>query len=169
MSPRQNLTGQRFGRLVATSYAFTAKDGRGFWNCVCDCGNKKLTAARALKVGDTVSCGCRRSETSWRKHVAKTGRANKQHGHAREIRTPEYHSWTAMRTRCNNPLATAYERYGGAGIKVCKRWNSFKNFLADMGKRPAGTTLDRINSNGNYTPSNCRWATPLEQNRNRRK
>jgi hypothetical protein len=74
-----------------------------------------------------------------------------------------------MWTRCTNPNVDNFERYGGRGIKICKRWHRFENFLADMGHRPAGKTLDRINSNGNYKPSNCRWATPLEQRHNRRK
>jgi hypothetical protein len=74
-----------------------------------------------------------------------------------------------MWTRCTNPNVDNFKRYGGRGIKICKRWKRFENFLADMGKRPKGKSLDRINANGNYTPSNCRWATPIEQRHNRRK
>lgn len=165
MPPRQNIIGQRFGRLVVMKFAFIAKSGSAVWHCRCDCGKTRTTSARNLKVGDAVSCGCRRIE-AWRENGKANGRANKTHGQSR--RSSEYSSWSAMRTRCTNPNATGYDRYGGAGIKVCKRWNRFENFLADMGKRPKGKTLDRINSNGNYTPSNCRWATPLVQRLNQR-
>jgi hypothetical protein len=80
----------------------------------------------------------------------------------------EFIIWCAMRQRCLNPRNQAYKDYGGRGIKICKRWSDFKNFLKDMGTRPAGKTLDRKNNDGNYTPKNCRWATPRQQSRNRR-
>ncbi|HUB09426.1 MAG TPA: hypothetical protein VMB50_20650 [Myxococcales bacterium] len=87
------------------------------------------------------------------------------HGH----RTPEWCAWREMRYRCQTPTARAYPQYGGRGIKVCERWQVFENFLADMGRRPSPRhSLDRIDNDGNYEPGNCRWATSLEQNRNRR-
>lgn len=92
------------------------------------------------------------------------------HGHSsRGARTPTYYSWRAMRARCKYACVRDYRLYGGRGIRVCERWEDFVNFLADMGERPEGATLDRIDGDSNYEPSNCRWATPLEQRHNRRK
>jgi hypothetical protein len=89
-----------------------------------------------------------------------------KHGH-RKLRTPTYRSWQAMKERCFNEKSIGYKRYGGKGITVCERWkNSFENFLADMGERPEGKTIDRIDHTGNYEPSNCKWSTRKEQARN---
>lgn len=91
------------------------------------------------------------------------------HGHAtRKMRTPTYHSWNAMMQRCNNPHHKSWFDYGFRGIKVAKRWHKFENFLTDMGERPDGTTLERINNNRGYNKVNCKWATIAEQNKNRR-
>jgi len=81
---------------------------------------------------------------------------------------PEYHTWKHMLFRCKNPKATKYYNYGGRGISVCERWEKFENFYEDMGDRPKGFTLDRIDQNGNYEPSNCKWASAHDQNRNKR-
>jgi len=92
-----------------------------------------------------------------------------RHGHGRtNAKTPEYKVWMAMRSRCNSPNNHAFSDYGGRGIKVCERWNTFENFLADMGARPQGMTLDRKNNDRGYEPGNCRWATMKSQQRNRR-
>lgn len=84
-----------------------------------------------------------------------------------DVRSNEYHSWSAMRVRCHNKNTAYYRRYGGRGITICERWNSFENFLSDMGPRPIGASLDRINNNGNYAPDNCRWSSSKVQNRNK--
>lgn len=152
---RIDLTGRKFGRLTVLEYAET----RGktiYWLCQCECGNKKLVQGNLLKNGQTTSCSCHRKET-----CSKTGKAAKTHGMSE---TPTYNSWECMRARCYNPHNASFKYYGGAGITVCDRWkNSFENFLADMGERPEGTTIDRIDAGGNYEPSNCRWADAKTQ------
>jgi len=98
-----------------------------------------------------------------------TGPDRTTHGHAPHgAFTPTYWTWQGMHARCRYPSSSGYKHYGGRGITVCDRWASFENFLADMGERPKGTSIDRINVDGNYEPGNCRWATPKEQRQNRR-
>lgn len=154
---RINLMGQTFGRLKVIAEA-EPQQGPGRkrtrWQVLCSCGNTKEVNTRELRNGTTRSCGCLRQETS-----AAQGHSNEKHGY-KDTRT--YRSWTSMRSRCKY-----HPRYAGRGIKVCKRWESFENFLADMGERPPGKTLDRENNNGNYNKNNCRWATPKQQQNNR--
>ena len=164
MSPRQNLVGQRFGRLVVERFAFVKED-KAYWHCRCDCGGERITRAALLKRGGSSSCGCKVTELA-----IANGHKSRRHGHAGPRPSREYSSWNAILNRCRNPKATAYERYGGCGIKICDRWLCFENFLADMGPRPKGKSIDRYpNPYGDYEPSNCRWATPLEQRHNQRK
>lgn len=154
----------RFGRLTVLGEG----EKQGKYRralCRCDCGEERLVHTFSLTGGRTVSCGCYHHE----KQVgvaAGIGRRNRRHG---MWGTPEYGAWKAMLDRCRNPRNHAYENYGGRGITVCKRWQVFDNFLADMGIKPSpDLSLDRIDNDRGYAPENCRWATASEQNQNRR-
>jgi hypothetical protein len=158
--PRMDLVGKRFGRLVVIDVADVDLPKRLAWNVVCDCGNKRVVNGRDLITRNTSSCGCLRVDTS---------RASMTTHGAASLRpyTAEYRAWMAMKTRCLNRNTKAFKDYGGRGITICPRWlDSFENFLADMGKRPDGLSLDRMNNDGNYEPGNCRWATRREQRLN---
>jgi len=147
-----DLTGQRFGRLVAIKRV--SRKPYTLWACRCDCGNNTVVRLGHLRAGATQSCGCLVRETST------------THG---QWGTPEYNAWNTMKQRCLNPNNPRWHQYGGRGITVCEQWLPFENFIADMGQKPSPEhSLDRIDNESGYRPDNCRWATRSEQCRNSR-
>lgn len=155
------MLGERFGTWTVTGSAQTFSCGSIGVMCRCECGTSRPVRASLLRRGLSRNCGCLR-----RPSMAARAR---RHGHtAHGMVSPEHATWNSMLERCRNPKLRAYAAYGGRGITVCDRWLSFENFLADMGPRPEGKTIDRVNVDGNYEESNCRWATLAEQARNKR-
>lgn len=158
----RNLNGQRFGRLVAIGYADKNYRGQSQWLCKCDCGALVIISASNLREnGGTKSCGCL--------HRDRTIEASTTHGEApRKRQTPEYATYCMAKTRCISITNPAYDRYGGRGIEF--RFNSFDEFLQEMGRKPTPKhSIDRIDVNGHYEKGNVRWATPQEQCRNTRR
>lgn len=158
--PLINIVGQKFGRLTVKSH-LGRKHHTSMWRCKCDCGNVVDVQGGAIKNGSIKSCGCWQSD--------RMAKLNLKHGFARNgVKVPEYKTWEGMRRRCENSADKSFPHYGGKGISVCDRWKDFQVFLSDIEPRPSPRhSLDRIDVNGNYEPSNCRWATASQQCRNK--
>lgn len=157
MPPKLNLAGQRFGRLIAIEVHDQDAYRAYRWKCTCDCGTDTVVRGSQLKSGAVQSCGC---------GVREAASRSRTHG---ATDTPLYGRWRAMIERTRNPNHREYRNYGGRGIAVCDRWQSFENFAADMGPTfRQELQLDRLDVNGNYEPANCRWITQREQQRNKR-
>lgn len=159
MAKRVDLTGLVFNHLTVLSRSEVRKGTRLPWICLCKCGNIVDVIGNDIVTGHTKSCGCIKSEA--------ISKSRTTHG---RTRTTEYVAWLSMKARCYNQNNQDYQNYGGRGIKVCERWlNSFENFLKDMGNAPLNQTLDRVEVNGDYAPTNCRWTHACVQSFNRRK
>lgn len=152
-----DLSGRQFGRILVLRYSYSNRFGASYWQCVCDCGTEKAVRGSSLTSGVIKSCGCLNSELT-------AARVTKHGGNG----TAAHKSWRHMRDRCRNPKSKHFSYYGGRGVTICSRWDDFSAFWGDMGNPPAGYTLDRIDPNGDYEPSNCRWASKETQGRNQR-
>lgn len=178
--PTKFQPGERYGRLtIIETTRLPNTPGRarhGFSSgplgarCRCDCGNELLVSANRLTSGNTKSCGCLKVEKATARLPAMTA-ANQTHGLSGKAKHPLYETWHGMMIRCYDDRHVYYHRYGGRGITVCERWHDAAAFITDieatLGSRPDGLTLDRIDNDGNYEPGNVRWATRLQQSRNR--
>lgn len=157
MSKKADMLEKTFGELFVVR-----EDGKLgphlAYLCQCSCGNQITVRGYSLRSGNTTSCGC--------VHKAMIGKLNFKHG-MKDSR--EYSSWQMMNDRCHNPQSKSWDRYGGRGITICEAWKDFNQFYADMGPRPEGHTLERIDNALGYSSDNCRWATVSEQNRNTRR
>jgi hypothetical protein len=148
----KDMTHLRFGWLTVQRRSASDAGGQARWASRCDCGKRTVVSGSDLRSGNTISCGCRGS---------RTGAMNIKHGHTRHYQqSPEYRAWSNLVARCYRPTHQAFQWYGGAGIKVCKRWrHSFPAFLADMGSKPdPHFVLARIRKDRDYTSSNCEWS-----------
>jgi len=159
------MENKKFNKLFVLSFAGINNRRMALWNCLCECGTKVIISGTNLRKNRAKSCGCLKKERT--ALLNKSGDNNRKHG---LYKSSTYKSWSSMIGRCTNKNNSSFNDYGARGIRVCQQWLSdFRFFLKDMGKRPDGTSLDRIDVDGNYEPNNCRWATAKEQANNKRK
>jgi len=159
MSKIFDLTGKKFGRLTVIGRDVDDKNGREMLSCMCECGKKVIIRGDSVKSGNTKSCGCLFKDGSAQRLSSTT---HGMHG------TPEYYAWNNMVQRCINPKNCNYKNYGKRGIEVSDRWLKFDNFFEDMGIKPEGLTIERIDNDKGYYKENCKWDTQAEQVRNQR-
>lgn len=156
MPAKRVKIGDQFGRLTVVDRHSPVGDRNTKWKCLCSCGNISTPSTIVMTSGHTQSCGCYRSE--------QVKASSTTHG---ATGTPTYNSWAAMKQRCYDPNKDKYQYYGGKGVTVCKEWlNDFAKFLADMGEKPKGMSLERKDVTGDYTPANCKWDTFSRQSYN---
>lgn len=161
MSRAPELVGKTFGRWTVVSRA-PNRGTAAQWVCECSCGASRIVLAGVLRRGKSKSCGCYQAELTSARFT--------KHGASRRGGTSEYNTWAGMNGRCHNPNEQWFKIYGGKGVRICDRWSGsegFTNFLADMGYKPSDQhSIERIDGDGNYEPSNCIWATKVQQSRN---
>lgn len=165
MRPYTDLSGHHFGKLTVISVVENSIAGKRKWLCKCECGNTSVVFGGNLTRGHTTSCGCHRDANYKTMNLTHGATANKMGD--KSAYPSSYKIWCNMRQRCYNHDSKVYHYYGGRGITVCDRWHEYENFVADMGERPKGLSLDRIDNDGPYSPENCRWTDMKTQQGNK--